>query len=258
VRVTLLGTGTSGGVPVPTCDCAVCRSDDPRDRRLRTSALIESGGRKLLIDTSPDLRQQALRYGIERIDAILYTHAHADHILGFDELRVFNWRQGGPIPGYASPDTLRRLRRTFWYAFEEGDAEVARPALAPREIDGPFEVGGVPVVPVPVQHGSLPILGFRVGGFAYLTDVSGLPEASYALLEDLDVIVLSALRKRPHPTHWTIERATEAAVRIGARRTLLTHISHEVSHAEVDGELADGVELAHDGVRLEIPDPRGL
>lgn len=250
LKVTLLGTGTSGGVPVPTCDCLVCRSDDPRDKRLRTSARLEWSGASVLIDTSSDLRQQALAYGITRIDAVLYTHAHADHVLGFDDLRVFNWRRGGPIPGYGSPDTLERIARTFWYAFGEGEEGVARPALAPRPVDGPFELLGLQVTPVPVWHGRLPIYGYRIGRFAYLTDVSELPDASRPLLDDLDVLVLSALRVKPHPTHWTLERAVEEAGRIGARRTFLTHISHELGHESTARGLPDGVEVAYDGLQV--------
>jgi phosphoribosyl 1,2-cyclic phosphate phosphodiesterase len=252
VRVTLLGTGTSTGVPVPTCTCETCRSADPRDRRWRCSALLEWHDAAVLIDTSTDLRAQALAHGIRRIDAVLYTHAHADHVLGLDELRMFNWRQGGPVPAYGSPATLATITRTFWYVFDGSPSEHTRPALELRPVTAPFELRGRQVVPVPVIHGRLPILGYRLGGFAYLTDVSTIPESSVALLADLDVLVLSALRHRPHPAHLTIESAVEQAQRLGAGRTYLTHLSHEVHHATHAARLPPGIELAYDGLTIEI------
>jgi phosphoribosyl 1,2-cyclic phosphate phosphodiesterase len=252
VIVTFLGTGTSTGVPVPTCACDVCRSSDPRDARLRPSVLLGWDGATVLIDTSTDLRQQALRHGLMDLDAVFYTHAHADHIFGLDDLRMFNWRRGGAMPVYGSATTLAALRRTFWYVFEEVEAGGGKPLLDLHEIGAPFPLLGRTVIPVPLQHGRLPILGYRIGGFAYLTDVSAIPEASYSLLANLDVLVLSALRHRPHPTHMHLTRALEEAARIGAARTLFTHIAHEVSHASVAATLPPGVELAYDGLRLEI------
>jgi phosphoribosyl 1,2-cyclic phosphate phosphodiesterase len=251
VNVTFLGTGTSTGVPVPTCTCDVCRSSDPRDARLRPSVLLRWDGASVLVDTSTDLRQQALRLGLMGLDAVVYTHAHADHVFGLDELRMFNWRRGGAIPVYASALTLAAIRRTFWYAFEDVEAGGGKPLLELHEVDAPFALLGRTVVPVPLQHGSLPILGYRIGGFAYLTDVSAIPEASYALLENLDVLVLSALRLRPHPTHMHLARSLEEAARIGATRTLFTHIAHEISHAAVAASLPPGVELAYDGLTFE-------
>lgn len=252
MRVTFLGTGTSIGIPVPLCTCAVCASGDPRDRRLRPSILIAWYGASVLVDTSPDLRQQVLLHGVERVDAVLYTHAHADHLLGLDDLRPFNWRQGGPVPMYGSPGTLDAVRRTFWYAFETTSHGHTRPSIDLRPVEGPFELHGRTVVPVPLMHGPLPITGWRIGRFAYLTDVGSIPEASYALLSGLDTLVLSALRPRPHPTHLTIEQAVAEARRIGARRTLFTHMSHDVSHGETSARLPAGVELASDGLVVEI------
>ena len=220
--------------------------------RLRPSVRLQWAHASVLIDTSTDLRQQALSYGIDRIDAVLYTHAHADHILGLDELRLFNWRQKGTIPAYGSARTLDAVRRTFWYVFDDDPGESTRPALDLAAVDAPFELRGRSVVPVPIDHGRLPILGWRVGRFAYLTDVSRIPASSYALLEDLDVLVLSALRSRPHPTHLTVEAAVGEARRIGARRTLFTHMSHEISHADQGARLPHGVELAYDGLVLEL------
>jgi phosphoribosyl 1,2-cyclic phosphate phosphodiesterase len=252
MRVTFLGTGTSTGVPVPTCTCAVCRSVDPRDHRLRPSVLLEWDGATVLIDTATDLRQQALAHGLARLDAVLYTHAHADHVFGLDDLRMYNWKRGGAIPVYGSESTLAAIRRTFWYVFEEVEAGGGKPAIELHPVDRPFPLAGRTIVPVPVLHGRLPILGYRCGRFAYLTDVSAIPESSYGLLEDLDVLVLSALRIRPHPTHMHLARSLEEAARIGAKRTLFTHIAHEIAHAEVAPGLPAGVELAFDGLRLDV------
>jgi phosphoribosyl 1,2-cyclic phosphate phosphodiesterase len=232
MRVTILGSGTSTGVPVVTCECEVCRSPDPRDRRLRPSILMEWDGTKVLVDTSTDLRQQALRHHIARIDAVLYTHHHADHVLGLDELRLYNWRQGGPVPVYGSRATLDALTRTF-----------------------PFELHGARVVPIPVLHGRMRILGYRVGEFAYLTDVSAIPSPSYELLAGLEVLVLSALRPRPHPTHLSLEQALEEAARVRAVRTFLTHLGHEMPHGGISATLPEGVELAYDGMTVEVTGP---
>jgi phosphoribosyl 1,2-cyclic phosphate phosphodiesterase len=252
MKVTFLGTGTSTGVPVPTCTCAVCRSDDPRDRRLRPSVLLEWDGASVLVDTSTDLRRQALDAGLMHLDAVLYTHAHADHVFGLDELRMYNWRRGGAMPVYGSAVTLDAIRRTFWYVFEDVEAGGGKPILDVHEIDGPFTLHGKTIVPVPVRHGSLAVTGYRVGRFAYLTDVSAIPATSYPLLEDLDVLVLSALRVRPHPTHMHLARALEEAARIGARRTLFTHIAHDMGHAATAAGLPDDCELAYDGLALEV------
>ena len=252
MRVTFLGTGTSTGVPVPTCDCRVCRSDDPKDKRLRPSVRIEWPGVSLLIDTATDLREQALRHEIQRIDAVLYTHAHADHILGLDELRLYNWLQRGAIPVYGSPATIEALRKTFWYVFDGQPVESTKPAIETHTIDGPFTLHGRRIVPVPLFHGSMPILGFRIGRMAYLTDVSRIPEGSYSMLGGLDLLVLNALRERAHPTHLTIDQATAEAERIGARRTVLTHLSHEVHHATHSARLPRGVDLTYDGLCLDV------
>jgi phosphoribosyl 1,2-cyclic phosphate phosphodiesterase len=253
VKVTFLGTGTSTGVPVPTCSCAVCRSSDPRDQRLRPSVLLEWDGAAVLVDTATDLRAQALRHGLMHLDAVLYTHAHADHVFGLDELRLYNWRRGGPIPVFGSAATLAAIRRTFWYVFEEVEAGGGKPALELNAVEAPFPLLGRTIVPVPLHHGRLPILGYRTGGFAYLTDVSEIPQTSYPLLRDLEVLVISALRLRPHPTHMHLARAVEEAARIGARRTLFTHIAHEIGHEDVSRTLPADVALAYDGLSVETP-----
>lgn len=253
-RVTVLGSGTSHGVPVIGCDCAVCRSADPRDRRLRPSIFIDvAGGPGILVDTSPDFRQQALTRRLPRIDAILYTHAHADHILGMDDVRRFNTMQGGPIPAYADATTWEVLGRTFYYAFD-GVPRLGGgiPLIDRHEIGGPFDIGPVRVVPVPLWHGQLPILGFRLGDFAYLTDCSRIPDESWPLLEGLDTLVLDALRDEPHDTHFTVAEALAVVERLAPRRTWLTHMTHDLGHAATSARLPAGVELAYDGLVLDI------
>jgi phosphoribosyl 1,2-cyclic phosphate phosphodiesterase len=254
MRVTFLGSGTSTGVPVIGCACEVCGSSDPRDRRLRPSVRLEWPGASVLVDTSTDLRAQALRHDVLRVDAVLYTHAHADHVLGLDELRTFNWRQRAPIPAYGSAATLADLSRTFWYAFETVQEGGGKPAVERRPVAGPFEILGRKVIPVPVLHGRLPILGYRIGGFAYLTDTSEIPDASRALLAGVDTLVLAAPRERPHPTHMHVAQAVEEAGRVAARRTVLTHIGHDLLHARVTAGLPEGIELAYDGLVLTIED----
>lgn len=260
MEVTFLGTGTSMGVPMIGCACAVCRSDDPRDNRSRPSILVRlTSGATILVDTSSDLRAQALRFGLTRIDAVLYTHSHADHILGLDELRRFNTLQKATIPLYGDQRTMDDLRRIFSYAFtpprEPGHEYV--PQLAPFVLDGPLSVAGTEVRPIPVQHGTRTINGFRFGAFAYLTDCNAIPETSWPLLEGLDVVVVDMLRERPHGSHFCVEQALQAAGRIGARRTYFTHMAHDLGHAATCARLPEGMALAHDGLRVEIADGDG-
>jgi phosphoribosyl 1,2-cyclic phosphate phosphodiesterase len=253
-RVTFLGTGTSSGVPMIGCRCEVCTSADPRDSRLRPSIYVSvEGHAAMLVDTTPDFRQQALTYALSRIDAVLFTHSHADHILGLDDIRRFNFMQGGPIPCYASPSTWDHIRRTFYYAFD-GVQRLGGgvPRLDVRDIDGPFDVGGVRVVPVPLWHGDSPILGFRFGDFAYLTDCNRLDDAAWPLVEGVDTLVLDALRDRPHSTHFSLAEALDVVARIRPRRSLFTHMSHDLGHAATNARLPAGVELAYDGLVLDV------
>ena len=255
MRVLFLGTGTSHGVPMIGCDCAVCRSDDPRDERTRPSIYLEfDDDLRVLVDTTPDLRAQALRHGVRRVDAVLYTHAHADHLMGLDEIRRFNVLSRRPMPIYADARTLDSVRRTFSYAFESDAPKGGGvPDLRLWTIGGRFSLGHQEVVPVPVRHGSWEILGFRCGGFAYLTDCNAIPAASMPLLEGLDCLVLDALRHRPHPTHFTLEEAVAMARRIDARRTFFTHMAHDLGHAATCASLPERMTLAHDGLRLDVP-----
>jgi phosphoribosyl 1,2-cyclic phosphate phosphodiesterase len=236
------------------CDCAVCRSDDPRDKRTRSSiAVVLDDGTTTLVDTTPDLRTQALAQGLRRVDVVLYTHSHADHIAGLDEMRRFNVLSGGPIPIYADAPTLADVRRIFSYAFDSGLPRGGGvPDLRLWTIGGPFCLGRQEIVPVPILHGRRSILGFRFGALAYLTDCSAVPDSSFALLRGLEVLVLDALRRRPHPTHLTVDEATDLARRIGAGTTYFTHIAHDLGHAETSAALPAGMALAYDGLRLDI------
>ncbi|MFM9105843.1 MAG: MBL fold metallo-hydrolase [Chloroflexota bacterium] len=251
VELTFLGTGTSNGVPIIGCCCDVCRSDDPRDQRSRSSAIVRAGGSTLLIDTATELRLQAIRSGLQRIDAVLMTHAHADHTGGFDDLRRFNELQQEWLPVHASERTGEMLRERYGYAFvEQYPFFGGKPDLRLIEIDGPFTAGGVEVIPVPVMHGRLPITGFRVGDLAYITDAKSIPDESWPLLEGVDTLVVNALRERAHPTHFNFDDALAAIGRIGPRQAFLTHVSHETSHADIAARMPAGVSPAFDGLTV--------
>lgn len=255
MRVTFLGTGTSTGVPVPGCHCRVCRSKDARNRRLRQSVWLQRGSASVLVDASTDFREQALRHGIDRIDAILFTHHHADHIFGLDDTRVYAYRQGAPLPAYGSAETLAGIRKTFWYAFADIPEGGGRPKVDLREVAGPFDLCGMAVVPLPGDHGSMGVTGYRLGGFAYLTDCKRVPTETLPLLRGVDTLVLGALRHRPdHPTHMTVAEALVVVASVQPRRTVLIHMGHELDFAELAAALPEGVEPAFDGMVLEFDD----
>jgi phosphoribosyl 1,2-cyclic phosphate phosphodiesterase len=259
--LTFLGTGTSMGVPTVGCSCSVCTSANPRDRRLRPSVLIRwnepdesPGERAVVIDTGPDFREQALRMGLKRLDAVLYTHHHADHIFGLDDLRPLSFvaqRAGGPLPLHASAETARVLERVYDYTFKPDATYATRARVEIRPLADVNLIHGVEFVRVPVLHGDMEVAGFRFGNAAYLTDVSEIPESSFGLLEGVETLVLPALRHHPHPSHATVAQAVAWAERIGPRCTWLTHIAHELGHEETNQALPQGVRMAWDG--LEVP-----
>jgi phosphoribosyl 1,2-cyclic phosphate phosphodiesterase len=253
LRITFLGTGTSHGVPLIGCDCSTCHSSDPRDTRLRPSIVVETeDGGSLLVDAGPDLRAQALTFGIRRVDALLFTHGHADHILGLDEIRRFNAIQQRPMACYADAHTIADIRCMFGYVFDPATPKGGGlPQLELFTIAGPFCIGRQEIIPVPIFHGQRQILGLRFGGVAYLTDCSRIPDESMRLLEDLDVLVLDALRARPHPTHLSLDEAVDTARRIAPRRTWFTHMCHDLQHAPTCARLPEGMQLAYDGLVVE-------
>jgi phosphoribosyl 1,2-cyclic phosphate phosphodiesterase len=235
-------------VPVIGCTCNVCRSENPKNRRWRPSLKIEMGDQVVLVDTSTDLREQALRFGLPRVDAILFTHSHADHIFGLDDVRIFNFRQRAPIPCYGSEETLRNIRRSFAYVWEAGQEGGGKPQLELLPVREPFALLGRTVVPVPVWHGSMEVFGYRIGRFAYVTDCNRIPDGSFEALDGVEILILDALRHRPHSTHFSVEQSIAVAARIGARRTIFTHMTHEVDQ---DDPLPAGVEFGYDGLAFD-------
>ncbi|MBI1739936.1 MAG: MBL fold metallo-hydrolase [Acidobacteriales bacterium] len=251
--LTVLGSGTSMGVPTIGCDCAVCHSSDPRDRRTRPSVMITYNGHHVLIDTTPDFREQALREKITRVDAVLYTHTHADHILGIDDLRPLSFaHKPGRLPLYATPHAADFLRDMFRYIFEADYKFGGLPQVELKSIEGPIDLFGARFEPVTIIHGETPILGFRFGSTAYLTDHSAVPPESLDRLRDLDILFLDALRYKPHPTHSTVDQSLRIVEQVKPKRAFFTHICHDLPHEATNATLPPNVRLAFDGMKLEF------
>lgn len=251
MKITILGSGTSTGVPMVGCDCPVCTSHDPRDKRTRASLLICFNDHTVLVDTSTDLRRQALRQQIRRIDAVLFTHAHADHVNGIDDLRGFHFLHKEIIPCFAARATLETLQGSFSYIFNENEGSGYTPLLAPHEASAPFELFGQVIIPIPLLHGRSVSLGYRIGNFAYLTDCSAIPEPSLELLQGLELLVIDGLRWTEHPFHFNISGAIAVARQLAPTRTILTHLTHEIAYSE-GCKLPSGFELAYDGMEFEL------
>lgn len=260
MKITVLGSGTSQGIPIVGCKCAACTSLDPRDKRLRVSVFIETDVTiknkplQILIDTSPDFRQQMLKHNITDIDAVLYTHFHIDHIMGLDDIRQINQLHRKSVDLYANTETADRIKQTFSYIFDENTYKGGGiPQVNLKTIDiNPFEISGQQVIPLEYKHGPTTVFGYRIGKFAYMTDCNFIPEKEFEKLHGLDILIIDALRYRKHETHFSVDEAAEAAIRIGAGKTYFTHMTHDIVHAEASAKLPEGIEFAYDGLILEI------
>jgi phosphoribosyl 1,2-cyclic phosphate phosphodiesterase len=249
----MLGVGSSAGTPVVCCNCATCLSDNPRNKRTRCSSLITlDSGENILIDTGPDLRNQSLRENIKRVDAVLYTHTHADHLHGIDVLRAFCVFQRSQIPLYAKEDAVLHITQKFGYTLRDPSDFWEMPVLRAETIDAPFELFGTTVTPIPVMHGRSQIFGYRIGNIAYMTDVSEIPESSFPLLEGLDIVLLDCLREKSHPTHINIEQSISYISRIRAKQSYLIHMTHELEYASLSKKLPKDVFVGFDGLKLSV------
>ena len=251
MQITFLGTGTSQGIPVINCPCQVCRSDEAKNKRLRTSISVQTPDLSLLVDTTTDLRLQLLNNPLPEVNAILYTHAHADHVNGLDDLRPFNWASNKRIPAFGDTQTLNRLKLVFDYAFGSGPLSPGIPNLEAYPVRERFQLDGLSIIPLELMHGDTPVYGYRIKNFAYCTDVSFIPEKTYEKLTGLEILVLGALRERPHPTHFSLSEAIVAAEKIGAEKTYFIHMCHEIDHTSTEENLPQNMYLAYDGLILE-------
>ncbi|MBD1209226.1 MAG: MBL fold metallo-hydrolase [Ignavibacteria bacterium] len=254
MKIRVLGSGTSTGVPLVGCSCATCLSTDPRDKRLRPSILVESDTTTVVIDTSADFRYQMLRENVKKIDAVVFTHHHFDHIGGFDDVRAFNFMLRKALPIYLMQETLDNLERTFIYAFmDTGQKGGGVPVVEQHIIDKEaFTVGDIDFIPIPMMHGKMRVNGYRIGNFAYCTDTNFISEESFALLRNLDILILDALRYESHTTHFSVGEALAAAKRIGAKQTYFTHIAHNIKHDDLESRLPSGIAICYDGLHFEM------
>ncbi len=252
LSLTILGSGTSVGIPMVGCSCAACTSTDPRDRRMRSSVLLQWTDTVVVIDTTPEFRMQMLRANVKRLDAVLLTHNHADHVHGLDDVRPFCFLQNTTIPVYGNEPTLGWVREHYSYVWNAPQKGGGLPRISLEVVDRPFTINGVSFTPLPVMHGILPVYGYRVGDLAYIPDVSEIPESTYPLLANLNTLIIDAVRFRPHSTHFHVARSIEEGRRIGAGTTIFTHLNHDIVHARLERELPDGFALAHDGMVMEI------
>lgn len=252
MRITFLGTGTSHGIPMIGCDCDVCRSGDPHNKRTRASVFVEVDGANLLIDTPPELRLQVIREDIRRVDAVLFTHAHADHVFGLDDVRRFNDLSGHVMPCYGLQGALRTIRQAYEYVFVPTQVGGGKPALELIPIESRFATCGIDVQPVQVLHGKLDVLGYRIGGFAYVTDVSCIPEESMELLRGVEVLVLGVLRPQPHETHFSVDQGLQVVESLRPNSAYFTHIAHRLDHELTNAQLPPHVRLAYDGLQITL------
>ena len=255
MRVIILGCATSTGVPIIGCRCSVCTSDNPKNKRTRCSLFVETMGKKILIDTSPDLRIQAFRHDITRIDAVLYTHSHADHTHGIDELRTYNFINKMVIPCYGDPQTVSNITSNFKYIFDGSFPPGGKPKLSITSVDGDFEINRIRIIPIELQHADWVILGYRIGNMAYLTDCSGIPGRSLKKLKGVEVLIIDALRYKPHPAHLSVDQAIELTEEIKPKTAVFTHMGHELDYEKLSKELPDNIEPAYDGMEFNLGDP---